>query len=739
MKTSMQNRSREKSIYSTISIKLIILHLMRLILSIITTLLILPALFSCTEVIDSPADEGNGTEVMTKVSLETPEDYVVRGAVDIFTFNNGGVRHLDSYQHLDSFSGHSIDVRSQSGEKTVFICTNAQRATYDWASINSMEALDKAYLELQKEKREALCATATGEITAGSAGSNRFELRRMASEIVLRSIRCDFSGSGHEGERITDVSVYLTNVNSRCPVTADGEILPGEIINSGKLDMDDVAGFNDPDMVYQELGKDISYEHQNVGMSFICYPNTSLKDGPGTPFTRLVIEGKINGETYWWPIDINRSGGTDVPGISRNSRYVFDITISRKGAKDPDTAISSDMAQVRMSIRPWKEMDDKPVLFQNTRIILNTPGSGTKAVLPEEDKVNDINILVFADGELEKSLWESRIQRDGDLYFDISLVKGRTYTIAAFANLGKRLKPKDHAELEKTIVEMREEEGFRSGIPMSATVEDIVPEDESITIELIRMTAKISLRMDRSRLAKDVRLTVRNVRIGNCPKYVSVIGPSKAESYHDVFEKGFELTQDQCRPLNVSGHSGLSGEVSVYMFENMQGEDLTVDAASFIEMEMDYLSTELVSYDSPLIYRFYIEDKDGGYDIERNSHYRFTVTPEGDGLSESGWSIDKSGIGPVIPVFEIMPGDLVEGHVGDTVRVWCECYPRTAPFDPGYEELAYDKSRGIYDYKVDDDGHGVTLYLKKPGAGIVYMSAGEPINRSGMVLINVLP
>ncbi len=319
------------------------------------------------------------------------------------------------------------------------------------------------------------------------------------------------------------------------------------------------------------------------------------------------------------------------------------------------------------------------------------------------------------------------------------MVKGRTYTIAAFANLGKRLKPKDHAELEKTIVEMREEEGFRSGIPMSATVEDIVPEDESITIELIRMTAKISLRMDRSRLAKDVRLTVRNVRIGNCPKYVSVIGPSKAESYHDVFEKGFELTQDQCRPLNVSGHSGLSGEVSVYMFENMQGEDLTVDAASFIEMEMDYLSTELVSYDSPLIYRFYIEDKDGGYDIERNSHYRFTVTPEGDGLSESGWSIDKSGIGPVIPVFEIMPGDLVEGHVGDTVRVWCECYPRTAPFDPGYEELAYDKSRGIYDYKVDDDGHGVTLYLKKPGAGIVYMSAGEPINRSGMVLINVLP
>ena len=86
-----------------------------------------------------------------------------------------------------------------------------------------------------------------------------------------------------------------------------------------------------------------------------------------------------------------------------------------------------------------------------------------------------------------------------------------------------------------------------------------------------------------------------------------------------------------------------------------------------------------------------------------------------------------------------MPGDFVEGHVGDTLRIWCECYPRTSPFDPGYEELDFDKDRGIYDYKVDEDLHGVTLYLKKPGTGIVYMSAGEPINREEMVIVTVYP
>ena len=146
-----------------------------------------------------------------------------------------------------------------------------------------------------------------------------------------------------------------------------------------------------------------------------------------------------------------------------------------------------------------------------------------------------------------------------------------------------------------------------------------------------------------------------------------------------------------------------------------------------------------MSYDSPLLYRVYLRDGLRSLDVERNCHYHITVIPEDDGLSGGGWRVDKSGIGPSTPLFKMHPGNYVEGHVGDTLRIWCECYPKTAPFDPGYEELNYDKSRGIYDYAVDDDGHGVTLYLKKAGTGIVYMSAGAPINQSGMVIVYVNP
>lgn len=704
------------------------------------TLLILPALFSCADGTVFPADAENNAEVTTKVMLEVPEDHFVRGSVDIFAFSNEGAGHLDSYQHMDSFTGQNISLRSRSGEKKIFICANGQRSAYGWAIVNSTEALDKIYLELQKERRMALCGTATGVITAGHTGPNHMELRRIASEIVLRSIRCDFTGSGYDGESITDVCVYLTNVNSRCPVTADGEILPGETINSGKLDMEDVAGFSEPDMVYQRMSGSITADWKNVDMSFICYPNTSSREGPGTPFTRLVIEGRIEGETYWWPIDINRDSGTESPGIHRNSSYVYDVSITRKGVKDPDTAIGTEAAEVAMDIMPWREMDDRRVMFHDTEIVVRSPGQGTRAILPEENAVNDINLLVFSDGIVEKSIWKDAIQGSESIEFSLPLVKDRNYSIAVLANLGRRLKIKDYSGWEETAVEMSGKEGFPDGLPMSAFAEGITPEKGGkIAMELSRLTAKLSIRMDRSLLDKDVNLNVRHVRIGNLPKHAYICHESKAGSYHDVYERGFELDAVQCKPLNTTGKGGASDEVSVYMLENMQGGRPDPNTTSFIEIEMDYLSDELISYDSPLVYRFYIEDEDGSYDIERNCHYHITVTPEDDGLSQNGWKADKSGIGPVIPVFELMPGDLVKGHVGDTVRIWCECYPRTAPFDPGYEELNYDKSIGIYDYRVDDDGHGVTLYLKKPGTGIVYMSAGHPINRSGMVLVNVMP
>ena len=390
-------------------------------------------------------------------------------------------------------------------------------------------------------------------------------------------------------------------------------------------------------------------------------------------------------------------------------------------------------------------------------ISLSHPSFHTKAAVPDEDKVNDINLLIYEEGKLEMAFWKEDISSSEMAEFKITLLKGRQYSFCAIANYGRKMDMLDYDSLKGFSIELTQSDGYSNGIPMSAFVEDFNVDDRtsSLSLELIRMAAKISIRIDRSKLSEDVEMSVKKLRIGNCPKYVSVIGPSKISSVYDRFETGFELTEAQCFPLNKIGKGGLSNEVSIYMLENMQGkfpfsitedEEKVLDAddplsriCSYIEMEIYYKSSELISYDSPLIYRFYLGEGLSDLDIERNCHYHITVIPEDDGLSGGGWRVDKSGIGPSSPIFEICPSDIVTGQVGDTVRVWCKCYPKTAPFDPGYEELEFDKERGIYDYSVDDDEHGVTLFLKKPGTGIIYMTAGYPINQSGMALVVVKP
>ena len=389
-------------------------------------------------------------------------------------------------------------------------------------------------------------------------------------------------------------------------------------------------------------------------------------------------------------------------------------------------------------------------------ISLRCTSSETRALIPEENMINDINLILFENGKAETVVWKDGISASGRTDMEISFIKGRRYTVFVLANMGRKTVVTDTSDIKDLVMELSDMNGFGNGIPMSALLENISFDNQkTIDIEMIRMAAKISLSIDRSRLSKDVDLKVAEVRIGNCPKSVKVIGPSRVTSIYDCYETGFNLTPEQCMPLNETGAGGISGEVPVYMLENMQGpfpdrisddEEKILDSSnplydlcSYLEMEIDYSSSELISYDSPLIYRFYLGDGLRSLDIERNCHYHITVIPEDDGLSGGGWRVDKSGIGPSTPLFKMHPGNYIEGNAGDTLRVWCECYPRTAPFDPGYEELAYDKSRGIYDYSVDNDGHGVTLYLKKAGTGIVYMSAGEPINRSGMVIVYVKP
>ena len=351
-----KNGCREGGISSVISYKLLSFQTFhKLLQSTISTLLLLPALFSCA--INEAESE------RTTIMMKATGGRDMSGTLDIFTFDSEGTGYLDSYQRIESYSGPDIELRSQNGVRNIFICMNGQRGAHDWAAVNSMQSLNDFFIELKDERREALCATWDGEIMTGSGSGYTVEMRNMASEIVLNSIMCDFQGKSYEGQPITEPAVYLTNVNCRCSLTSDRDIVPSGIINAGRADPEDIALMAEPDMLYHKMEDDIIARRTEVGLSFICYPNAGSREGPGTPFTRLVIEGKIGGETFWWPVDINRNEETDKPGIHRNTRYIFDINITGKGSSDPDIILEKDALEVKMSIMPWEEIKEQKVTF----------------------------------------------------------------------------------------------------------------------------------------------------------------------------------------------------------------------------------------------------------------------------------------------------------------------------------------------------------------------------------------
>ena len=377
----------------------------------------------------------------------------------------------------------------------------------------------------------------------------------------------------------------------------------------------------------------------------------------------------------------------------------------------------------------------------------------TKGEESPDNLIADVNIIAFNGEEAELSEW---MQTDWEEDISIRLVKDRTYSIYVLANAGRKLDITSLKDLEKAALEVDMDTRFSGGIPMYYMKYGMVPEDEPvIEVELKRMVAKISIRMDRSGLSEGINMNVKKIRIGNYPRYISLTGNNFVGSEHDRFETGYELDEEGCILLNNSGRKGISGEVDLYVPENMQGdfpfsissdEEKVIDkddplflTCSYMEIEMYYRSDTLLSYDSNLIYRFYLGGGLDNLDIEGNCHYHITITPEDDGLSGSGWRVDKSGIGPAEPFMTLHPGSYIEGKVGEDIHIWCDFYPRSTEFDVGKEELEYDRNRGIYDYTIDENGHGVTLHLKKPGTGIVYMSAGEPINCSKMAIIVVSP
>ena len=404
----------------------------------------------------------------------------------------------------------------------------------------------------------------------------------------------------------------------------------------------------------------------------------------------------------------------------------------------------------------WNSQEERA----GTVLLLNLESRATtRSALPDDRLISDLNVLIYnGEGLLE----ERRFLSARELSVEGNTVKYTThlltevpYDIFAAANIGYALPALSREEIETYRFHMAYPDEYSRGIPMTGRLDGFVSHGEaSAQLQLVRTMARIDLQLDRTKLDSDVTFQVTTVLVGNGASSVRLFGDSRAESATQVFASGFFLEGRQVQALNIDQIPGVSGTVSLYLLENLQGDLLQAaderektftegpyaKVCSYIEIRGSYHSDSWHTHaGEPLVYRFYLGDSPGNFDVFRNTACKVTVHLEGTGLSEDSWRVDKSNLISETR-FSLHPAAYNECQPGDDYHIWCDVFPTDTPFE--IEPVAWDDDDGVhnlYTFDIDPDGHGLTIHTWKGGSALVYFKAGEPVNRDTLALLVIGP
>lgn len=306
---------------------------------------------------------------------------------------------------------------------------------------------------------------------------------------------------------------------------------------------------------------------------------------------------------------------------------------------------------------------DKPPQARREVCLRFSAMPDVRATNPPEDDIDDVNIFIFGPGNTpEAHIWaKGREIQDGCV--KVSLIRDVPYTFYICANTGYRMEDSSASQLDEMRYFLTYPDEFSRGIPMSAVLRDVVA-DDVIDLELTRCMAKLEIRLDRSKLYSGVDIGIESIEVGACPRSVALFKESRARSTDDLFPKGYQKSGLETGPLNTDVASGMSAPLTLYLLENCQGTLLegatgpedkvfgslekTGELCSYVEIHASYSSSRYCNRPGEyLIYRFYLGESLDNFDVRRNVDYSIVVRPEGSGLNEDSWRVNRSALEPV--------------------------------------------------------------------------------------------
>ena len=294
----------------------------------LTVLLPFPAFFSACDTLSARCERQIYLQ-RTKNPISHP--------VDLFFFDTTGTQLLDAYQQITPLEGQPVTGLSRSGPKRLVALSGLSTTPETWYGIRGYADLCKQSFFLEQEDPSAPFQYGEVLVDDGSPREVTLPLHPLLTLIHLRSVSCDFSTQPYAGHTFFNDLLFLTYAGAECrPLGAGDAPEPLSWLNPGALDSAAVLRLPRPEMVLQEGCGEIGPSRIYPERDFYCYPG---------PHTCLVLEGRVGDDVCYYPIPIR--------DMKAGCSYQLDLTLTRKGAPEPDMPVESGTVVVESLTVPW--------------------------------------------------------------------------------------------------------------------------------------------------------------------------------------------------------------------------------------------------------------------------------------------------------------------------------------------------------------------------------------------------
>ncbi len=272
--------------------------------------------------------------------------------------------YLETSRHLTVSDLSNVSFKTTLGSKIIYAVSNID--TISMTQAQTLDGFREITTSISTETFGRFKMIGNVNYEVGADVTKNIVLTRLVARIQINSIGVNFDGSWCDGKTLSDIKIYLINVRDRVYMYS-GASAGSSFFNHKGYNAYQSGSCLLSDIIYEgNVGSIQDNSSHSAAHVFHCYENTIGSESDNDRFTRLVIEGKIDGTAYYYPISINQNsfGSTSYPlGVEANKWYKMDVTILRPGTDSPDVTLDKGTVTVSISTVNWTVIDNGNIEF----------------------------------------------------------------------------------------------------------------------------------------------------------------------------------------------------------------------------------------------------------------------------------------------------------------------------------------------------------------------------------------